>query len=425
VTFLFLAVASVFIGSAVFLMSNDGSAAGLATIASFGSGAVVQAMATRKWRLRADAYAAAARGVMLERIDLAPGSHDPARLATEVKTSFDSAQLMSSKVSQLNLVIDGLAEGVWLTDRNGVVLEHNPAVEKIAGQSLVGTSVGEAFPELLQPVLRACQSRADTRLELERPGLRKQILSVHVAPLARNAGSSAVFFDITELRRLEEVRRDFVANVSHELRTPLTAMRGYAETLQLGALNDPAVAPGMIDIIHRQAVRLSELVDDLLQLSKLESKALVFDLQPVLIAEVATRALESLSAENQARFDMSVDQTQLVSAHERSLEQVLVNLFENAVRHSGSQQIAVKTEIGAGHVFVLIEDFGVGISAAHLPRLFERFYRVDAGRSRDAGGTGLGLAIVKHLCQAMKAEVSVTSQLGAGTTFTVKMRKWA
>jgi two-component system, OmpR family, phosphate regulon sensor histidine kinase PhoR len=422
VIFAFLAATSVLLGALVFLVSSNGIVAALSTIGTFSIGATLNAMVAAEWRKRADAYAAAAQGRESETIELAPGGHDPKVLATEVKSTFDSARRMKSKVSQLNMVIDGLAEGVLLTDVRGIVVEQNPAMKQLVKSTLIGKSAFDVFPEIKMPVEIACTKNQVTRLELERETPSRQVLSVHVAPLAQGVGASAIFFDITELRRLEQVRTDFVANVSHELRTPLASVRGYAETLQAGAIFDSNVAPNMVAVIHRQAIRLSELVDDLLQLSKLESKAFVLERKPIPVRDMLMRVVESMEVGAQKRVEITILDNISVCGDARALEQVFLNLLDNAVRHSDtSAKVVVAARIEKEIVELLVTDSGSGIATEHLGRLFERFYRVDKGRSRDAGGTGLGLSIVKHLVTTMGGDVSVQSTLGKGSTFIVRL----
>lgn len=334
------------------------------------------------------------------------------------------------KLSVLRAVIDGMNEGVWITSDDGAVLEHNNALKEMlyTGQELVGQRPGALFAseELEQAVLKACREGQSTRLELQVEGLRPRVLSVHVSPLGRElGGSAAVFFDVTELRRLEKVRKDFVANVSHELRTPITAIRGYAETLQAGAIKDPVTAPKMVDIIHRQSERLSELVEDLLELSRLESRQIQLAARPVDVADATQRALEAVRPKARPRgtsIDVQVPGGLHVLGDQRAVEQIVLNLVDNAVKYSppgGRVQISAETR--GEQVELRIKDDGPGIEARHLPRIFERFYRVDKGRSREMGGTGLGLSIVKHLSTAMGGDVRCESAPGQGSTFFVQL----
>jgi two-component system phosphate regulon sensor histidine kinase PhoR len=340
------------------------------------------------------------------------------------------AEEIRRQLAVLRAVIDGMAEGVWITDEAGVVAQHNDALKALlfTAGDLVGRRPSELLhsAELQAAVERACQGAESARLELTLESLRPRMLDVRVSPLGGHlGGSAAVFFDVTELRRLEKIRKDFVGNVSHELRTPITAIRGYAETLQSGAIRDPKAAPAMVDIILRQALRLSELVEDLLELSRLESKEFRVTRNPIVLGKAVRRATEAVRPRAEARgtaLAVKVPRRLVVLADSRGLEQVLLNLIENAVKYippGGS--VGVSARAVGPSVEIAVRDNGPGIEDKHLPRLFERFYRVDKGRSRDMGGTGLGLSIVKHLVTAMGGEVRVESTLGEGSTFFVTL----
>lgn len=385
----------------------------------------------RHWKRRADAFADAARGLPVEPHPEDSGSNAPSQLAKAVQRTAENAKEMARDVRILRAVIDGMAEGVWVTDEHGTVLEHNNALKELlfAGMEIVGHRPQQivASQELHDAVDRACKQGAPSRLEIPLEGVRPRVLSIHVAPLGRElGGSSAVFIDVTELRRLEKVRKDFVANVSHELRTPVTAIRGYAETLLSGALADPVNAPRMVDIIHRQSERLSELVEDLLELSRLESKELLLGEKPVNLAEASQRAAEAIRPKARLRntsVELQVPPTLFALADARGVEQVVLNLVDNAVKYTppgGHVWLSARVN-DEKEVELTVRDDGPGIEARHLPRIFERFYRVDKGRSRDMGGTGLGLSIVKHLVNAMKGEVRVESAPGQGSTFFVTL----
>jgi two-component system, OmpR family, phosphate regulon sensor histidine kinase PhoR len=252
-------------------------------------------------------------------------------------------------------------------------------------------------------------------------------LLVHAAPLSGDdEGLLVVFVDVTELRRLESLRRDFVANASHEIRTPIAAVRSATETLRSGALEDPRVAARFVDIIERNAQRLQSLLEDMLELSKLESNEFklkrervelgsVVPLVLALFRERAEKKAVSLSSEL-ARSPGAVE------GDARALEHVLSNLVDNAVKYCpAGSRVVVSASLEGDRVNLVVSDTGPGIPAEHLPRVFERFYRVDAGRSRELGGTGLGLSIVKHMVEAMRGKVWVESELGRGATFIVSL----
>jgi two-component system, OmpR family, phosphate regulon sensor histidine kinase PhoR len=326
----------------------------------------------------------------------------------------------------LAAALDGMAEGLWITDAEGTVLRHNRALEKLVGtDALEGRRPLDIVrsPELHDAVARACHEGKTEQLELslERP---TRTLLVRVSPLGRELpGSAAMFHDLTELRRLEAVRTDFVANVSHELRTPITAIRGYAETLQAGALQQPDQASRMVEIIHRQSVRIAELVDDLLELSRLESKEAPLARSEIALNEAAHRALEAVRQRAEVkgiRLSEKIPESLIAVADARALEQVVLNLLDNAIKYTAAGgSVEVQGQALDGRCALSVRDTGFGIEPKHLPRIFERFYRIDKGRSRDMGGTGLGLAIVKHLVSGMDGEMRVESQPGVGSTFTV------
>jgi two-component system phosphate regulon sensor histidine kinase PhoR len=239
--------------------------------------------------------------------------------------------------------------------------------------------------------------------------------------LADAKGAVAVFHDMTEVRRLETVRRDFVANASHEIKTPLTAIRGFAETL-LGAPLPEENARAYLRVILNHSERLSRLVEDLLELSRLESGTHELELAELDVAALAARLCEELEPRIRER-DFTVDIQGAGAPHaladRRAVEQILSNLLDNALKYSEpGKRVELRIAAAGPAVRIEVADQGAGIPEADRARIFERFYRVDRGRSREQGGTGLGLAIVKHLVQAQGGEIWVESTPGAGSTFT-------
>ncbi len=416
-------------GGTMLLTSNVAAAIALGAIAAACVFGATQRVAAQ-WRRRADAFAAAARGLALDPgVDVGPGE-DPIALAREIHSAAVTARDNARKLGVLRAVIDGMAEGVWITSEDGTVLEHNNALKELlyTARELVGHRPRDLFansPELQQATEKACRDGVASRVELHVEGVKPTVLSVHVSPLGRElGGSSAVFFDVSELRRLEKVRKDFVANVSHELRTPITAIRGYAETLQSGAINDTVAAPKMVDIIHRQSERLSELVEDLLELSRIEARQIQLEEKPVGVLEATQRAFEVVRPRASPRgttLNVSMPATLQVLGDKRALEQIMLNLVDNAVKYTRpGGRVEVSAERRGETVLIRVKDDGPGIEARHLPRVFERFYRVDKGRSREMGGTGLGLSIVKNLANTMKGDVRVESAPGQGSSFFVE-----
>jgi two-component system phosphate regulon sensor histidine kinase PhoR len=331
---------------------------------------------------------------------------------------------------RLETVLSGMTEGVLLLDRKGRVALVNRALRSM---SLLGTDVEGKAPievirnaELTELLERALEAGAPVSGELELNTPTTSRVLVRTRPLSgRDAGLVAVFVDVTDLRRLESVRKEFVANASHELRTPIASIHSSAETLLAGAAELPENRAKFLDIILRNSTRLRQLVDDMLDLSRAEARAFALVLRPVQVASVVSQICSALASEaSRKRIELLCvipDEIRVI-ADQRALEHVLMNLLDNAIKYCGDgSRVVVSHEIVGERVKLLVTDNGPGIDAKHLPRLFERFYRVDAGRSRDLGGTGLGLAIVKHLVEAMKGTTTVESELGKGTSFIVRL----
>jgi two-component system phosphate regulon sensor histidine kinase PhoR len=250
------------------------------------------------------------------------------------------------------------------------------------------------------------------------------VLQVHAVPLALGGdetGVVMVLHDVTELRRLELVRTEFVANVSHELRTPLTAIHGYLETLLHGALEEPEHARRFLEIVFRHTERLGRLIDDLTDLSNIELGKITLRLEPTAVAAVIDTVVPIMQPRADAAgvalvVKLPSDLPDVRADHDR-LVQVLLNLVDNGVKYTArGGEVRVTARETGGMVVVAVADTGVGIPAPDLPRITERFYRVDRARSRELGGTGLGLAIVKHLVQAHGGHLSIQSEVGRGTT---------
>jgi len=318
-------------------------------------------------------------------------------------------------------LLAALPDAAALVDREGRVRVANAAFDTLAANArAVGQTPLEVTrsAELAEAVRRGLEGTA-RRLEVE---FQRRTYTAYLTPLLR--GEVLVLLrDVTEARRAEATRRDFVANASHELRTPIAAIGAAAETLLGGAVDDPAAARTFVDIIARQADRLSRLTRDLLDLSRIESRQWRLEPGPVEVRRLAEQVLE-LSArparEKGLELSLAVPEDAVVRADARALEQVLVNLVDNAVKYTGAGRVAVVAERTGSDWIVAVVDTGPGIERHHLPRIFERFYRVDAGRSRDQGGTGLGLAIAKHLVQGMGGEIGVESGAG-GSRFWVRL----
>ncbi len=438
VMFLFLAGVGVSIDEAEAVMNTTDGArlhvrVTLVALAVAASAAIVVALQVGRWVASAvEPLTQAARSLGEGDLDVRPvGSPDLGELSRELeRLSRAMTATMNELRAQRDLqktILEGMQEGVLLLDVEGNILIVNRALremlalaEDVVGSPLVRVAMGSGLEEIVE---LARKKRLVTR-EIGIPGEKPRRVLVRAA--AREGQILAVFVDVTEIRRLESLRRDFVANVSHELRTPVTSIRSSVETLRGGAREDPSSASRFLEIIDRNAERLHRLVEDLLDLARLESGQLELhpDLVPLsdVIQQVFGMSRERADAK---RMDLvsHVPEGREVWADPRALEQLLVNLVDNAVKYcQDGATIAVDArDDGGGATLIEVADTGPGIAAEHLPRLFERFYRVDAGRSRAAGGTGLGLAIVKHLAEAFGGSVRVSSVVGEGTRFSVTL----
>ncbi len=324
----------------------------------------------------------------------------------------------------LDGILGGMGEGVLVAGADGRIVLMNRALKSMLlltgepeGRPVLHVIRNAALSEMLE---RARQGRTVER-EIELGGLMPRRMLVRASALEREPGSVlVVLVDLTELRRLESMRRDFVANASHELRSPLTSIRAAAETLESTA-DDPAGTRRFVDVIARNAERLQNLVDDMLELARIESREVTLEPQALDLAAVAQRVLaQYLPRAERSRIALAAELSGLprVRADRRALEHVLGNLVDNALKYcpEGSS-VRITAEREHDCIRVSVADDGPGIAPQHLERIFERFYRVEPGRSRELGGTGLGLAIVKHLVEAMGGAVAVQSRIGAGSRF--------
>jgi two-component system phosphate regulon sensor histidine kinase PhoR len=336
---------------------------------------------------------------------------------------------LSRERTQLTAILSSLIEGVIALDDQGRLLFLNPAAEQFFGV-LSSEVKGRTFLEgLRQSPLNDVLSQA---LQEKRPITREisvhtpaeRTLSVH-AMLVNYGGSQtgvlAALHDITELRKLENVRREFVANVSHELKTPLTSIKGYAETLLEGAIDDPKHNRAFLQTIHEHTNNLSRLIDDVLNLSTIEAQRMTYRLEAVDFKEVTGRIIQALEPMAKARrISLLTDLPETlpnVRADREKLAQIVMNLVDNAIKfNKDGGEVRITGELKNGMVHFAVSDTGRGIPPEDLPRVFERFYRANKDRSHEIPGTGLGLAIVKHLVEAQKGTVTAESTPGLGTT---------
>jgi len=329
----------------------------------------------------------------------------------------------------------GMREGLLVVNKDMRVVASNraayrlfnPSLPKLESQRLTELTRN---PAIYGAFLDALRGEERSGVKVETHGPERQVFDLRVVPLGANgkgaAGALGVFFDITRTERLEIVRQEFLSNVSHELRTPLTAIVAFVETLQTGALDDRESSQRFLSIISKNASRMHVLIDDILELTAIEGGNVQLKLAEVELSDLAgevSAALSGKATTQKVKIVNEVPKNVTVYADARRLEQMLTNLVDNGIkfgREGGTVTIRYQAN---ERDQISIEDNGDGIPAQHLERLFERFYRVDRARSRDMGGTGLGLAIVKHLALLHGGEVTVTSELGKGTTFKIHLPK--
>jgi two-component system phosphate regulon sensor histidine kinase PhoR len=341
---------------------------------------------------------------------------------------------ISQDDAQLRAMLAGMVEGVIAVDEQDRVAFCNAAARSQLGIETAeptGRRLWELAPitdlEALLTQARETGSMAHREIELHRTGA-EQVLDTHASPYrsGNRSGLVVVLHDISALRRLERVRRDFVANVSHELKTPLTAIRGFVETLLAGAVHDQENNVRFLRRIDANVERLSNLVTDLLSLARIEAQEGRVEKHPVdwrpVLTEVLRRHEDALVGKGLQREVTGTEEPLIVLGDAEAMTQILENLVDNAIKYTpapGRVRIELARRDGRG--VVTVEDTGVGIPPQDLDRIFERFYRVDKARSREVGGTGLGLSIVKHLVASLDGQVGVESKLGKGTRFTVEI----
>jgi two-component system phosphate regulon sensor histidine kinase PhoR len=368
--------------------------------------------------------------VIVERRKLKLSRETVSRLRGERdSTAQRQIELEDQVKAERQTLFNSMVEGVVLLDRTGRIQLVNQSLEKqfdlsvdVRGQTLI-----EAFrrPELAQLLTRLEPERKMLSCELEVGGSEARYFEVSAATVfdreGRPQGTILVFHDLTRIRQLENTRREFVANVSHELRTPLSLIKGYVETLMDGAITDPELSTKFLQTIDRHSNRLTNLIEDLLTISRLESGQITLQMKAIplrpfassLIAELQTRA-----SERGTTIVNEIPDRLTGRADPDRLEQVFVNLVENAIKYGRAKgRVTVKGRTINGHVELCVADNGPGIPSEARERIFERFYRIDKARSREAGGTGLGLAIVKHIVQSHGGKVWVESGPGQGAHF--------
>lgn len=343
----------------------------------------------------------------------------------------DTIRQITEERNKIKAILTSMNDGVIAVDRAGNILLINPAVERmfnVSYEQSMGKGVIEVVRnyELEKFLYRALDSGESMIGEMRILAPDLKFFRISTAPLTSETGVVgvvAVMRDITAFKQVEKMKTDFVANVSHELRTPLTSIKGFVETLLDGALDQPETAVHFLEIINDETDRLNRLITDLLSLSKIEAERLEINKSPVDLGKLIDNTVSILSPQAGEK-DIAItvktaDSLPVVQCDKDMVGQLLINLIDNAVKytpHGGT--ILVKAGPHANGVKVAVQDTGIGIPAESIPRLFERFYRVDKARSREMGGTGLGLAIVKHILEVHNGSIEVDSRIGNGSTFT-------
>ena len=333
----------------------------------------------------------------------------------------------------LSAVLDSLEEGVVAIDREQRIVFLNTGARRLLGISKVigiGHRLYEAVrvPAFMETVQDALTSHKIETIEYrksrENPSLVLVVIPILNGP---HAGAVAVVRDVSEMRRLEAMRRDFVSGVSHELKTPLTVIQACTDTLLAGAMSDPVASQRFLKQIEEQSERLLQLILEMLQLARVESRQQVLHIEPVdvvTIADDVLRGFRTVAATKSLKLELSGIDQMPIETDDQAVQTIVSNLVDNALKHTDAGgSITVELKIENSVPTIIVRDTGTGIPEELLGRIFERFYRVDRGRSRERGGSGLGLAIVKHLCQALGATVTVKSAMGRGSEFRVQFPK--
>jgi two-component system phosphate regulon sensor histidine kinase PhoR len=355
-------------------------------------------------------------------------------MAEQLKNRIDE---ISREKKERDAIFASMTEGVIALDMEGKIIDLNRAAANMldlptdaVGIDLFGAIRNEDLQAFVKQIIK---EKKQLEIELTLFGIQERHIQVRGTALKSNGnifGAVVVLSDFTRIRKLENFRRDFIADVSHEIKTPLTVIRGAVETLQEGAINEPESAEKFMDIITRHSDRLNALVHDILSLSSLERKTQneERDFTPIKIANPVNTAVDlcrEKAERKNVKLEFESDCNAKIEGDCQLLEQAVINLIDNALKYSGEKSdVKVSVRDAGDFAEVIVSDNGCGITSEHLPRLFERFYRVDKARSRKLGGTGLGLAIVKHITQLHKGTVNVESKPGKGSSFTIRLPKY-
>ena len=349
-----------------------------------------------------------------------------AALDSELETFKNHINILEAENDRMHAILNSMVEGVIAVDKDTRVLWLNPTTEKIfniSQKNAQGRIFLEVFPnnDIAEVIALALKSGEPVSKELILFWPVQKVFQVNASPIFESksvSGCLLVIHDITEIRRLETIRRDFVANVSHELKTPLTSIKGFVETLLEGALEDKENSVNFLKIINTHVDRLNTLINDLLDLSHMESKEIVLKKEKFNLASLVNEVIlgfKSQIKKKNLEIGSALDQGLEILADKSKIEQVLTNLINNAIKYNKEKGfVKIYTESLANKIKIVVQDSGPGIPAKDILRIFERFYRVDKARSRELGGTGLGLSIVKHIVELHGGIVGVGSTEGLG-----------
>jgi len=408
-------------------------------VLAFAANAVFFRRTTRPVQALVDGAARFARGDLVHRLPV-PDAEDLAELARAMNDMAaqldDRIRTITRERNEREAILSSMIEGVIVVDAEENLKDLNGTAARwlrVGPAQVRGRALAEVIrhAELLAFVRRTLEGRGPLEEDLVFPDGGKRFLQAH-GTIVRDAdgratGALIVLHDVTRIRKLETIRKDFVANVSHEIQTPTTSIKGFAETLLAGAMRDPEEAERFLGIIAKEADRVSAVVEDLLTLSRIEAGGGGAEIDRAEgslkdVLEASLRDFQAKASEKEMRMELDCPDDLTARFSPSLLERAVGNLVDNAIKYSPpGKRIRVEAGREGAEVWIRVRDEGAGIEAEHLPRIFERFYRVDKARSREMGGTGLGLAIVKHIAQAHGGEVDVESAPGRGSTFTIHL----
>ena len=338
---------------------------------------------------------------------------------------------------KMSVVLSSMKEGVLAIDENCEIILANRAASKILTinrEDFVGRQLFDLIrdPDFAEAVQKTLGDQSFSKTEFETTSTPRKTINARVAPISNDEdgeeilGATIVLNDVTDLRQLETMRQDFVANVSHELKTPLASIKAYAETLRLGAIYEDKTNIAFVKQIEAQAELLNKQIQDLLQIARVESGEQNWDIETVSVNQICESCVKQFESEASSRkitLHLDLDRLQPKSVVDvEGVRTILNNLISNAIHYTPAEgKVTVSSDVENAEVVLRVSDTGIGIAQEHQARIFERFYRVDKARSRDMGGTGLGLSIVKHLVQAFNGTVELESEVGAGSVFTIRL----